>query len=118
VGGVGWVGGVGGVKSLFGCESSLIIQWFQSSSFQLTVQKTQRHPIHQVKITDQALTSFAIQDNGAVVAAGASDGATHVLRLSAGLSEMVQNEKQGIAAMLERETLRCGLRLVRGTRRL
>lgn len=60
----------------------------------------------QVKVTDQTLTSFAAQDNGAVVAVGTGDGATHVLRLSAGLAEMVQNEKQGINAMLERETLR------------
>jgi hypothetical protein len=57
-------------------------------------------------VTDQALTSFAVQSNGAVVAVGTSDGAAHVLRLSAGLSEMVQNEKQAISAMLERETLR------------
>ena len=63
-------------------------------------------PAHQVKVCDSALTSFAVQDNGAVVALGTSDGSAHVLRLSAGLAEAVQNEKQGINAMLERETLR------------
>lgn len=59
-------------------------------------------------MTDRALTSFAIQDGGAVLAVGTSDGAAHVLRLSAGLAEMAQNEKQGVNAMFERETLRCG----------
>lgn len=39
-------------------------------------------------------------------AAGTSDGAVSVLQLSPGLSEMAQNEKQGINALLERETLR------------
>lgn len=67
---------------------------------------TQHSRPPQVKVTDQALTSFAVQSNGAVVAVGTVDGATHVLRLSAGLAEMAQNEKQGINAMLERETLR------------
>lgn len=61
----------------------------------------------QVKVTDEALTSFSAQDNGAVIAVGAAGGAVHVLRLSAGLAEAAQNEKAGIAAMLEREVLRC-----------
>ncbi|KIZ01610.1 hypothetical protein MNEG_6355 [Monoraphidium neglectum] len=41
-----------------------------------------------------------------MVAVGTAGGAAHVLRLSAGLAEAVQNEKQGVNAMLERETLR------------
>ncbi len=72
-------------------------------------------------MTDQALTASAMQDNGAVLALGAADGTTLVLRLGAGLCEMGQNEKQGIAAMLERETLRCvwgGLFCVWGVLRL
>lgn len=61
----------------------------------------------QVKVTDHALTSLAVQGDGAVLAVGTARGAAHVLRLSAGLAEMAQNEKQGIAAMLDREMLRC-----------
>ncbi|KAF8065447.1 ODA6 [Scenedesmus sp. PABB004] len=59
-----------------------------------------------VQVSDQALTAFAIQDGGGVVAAGSADGRCAVLALSASLVEAGQNEKQGIGAMLERETLR------------
>lgn len=67
----------------------------------------QSEPTLTVRVTDRALTSFAVQGSGGVLAAGAADGAVHVLRLSAGLSEAAPDEKQGIIAMLERETLRC-----------
>lgn len=57
-------------------------------------------------MTDHAITSFAVQDNGGVLAVGSQDGVCTVLQLSAGLREQAQNEKQGINAMFERETLR------------
>jgi hypothetical protein len=60
----------------------------------------------QVQVSDQSLTSFAIQDSGAVLGCGTADGCCCVMQLSASLVEMAQNEKQGINAMFERETLR------------
>eukprot|EP00775_Hariotina_reticulata_P002074 gene2074-2393_t len=60
----------------------------------------------QVQVSDQSLTAFALQDSGAVLGCGTADGVCCVLQLSAALSEMAQNEKQGINAMFERETLR------------
>eukprot|EP00879_Flechtneria_rotunda_P022642 GHRR01023909.1.p2 GENE.GHRR01023909.1~~GHRR01023909.1.p2 ORF type:complete len:158 (+),score=72.51 GHRR01023909.1:484-957(+) len=63
-------------------------------------------PYSQVQLSDQSLTSFAIQESGAVLGCGTADGSCHVLQLSAALVDMAQNEKQGINAMFERETLR------------
>lgn len=60
----------------------------------------------QVQVSDRSLTSFAIQDSGAVLGCGTADGSCCVMQLSASLVEMAQNEKQGINAMFERETLR------------
>jgi hypothetical protein len=60
----------------------------------------------QVAVTDAPLTSFAIQNNGRMLGLGTQGGACHVLSLSAGLVEMAANEKQGINALFERETLR------------
>jgi len=60
----------------------------------------------QVQVSDHSLTAFAIQDSGALIGCGSADGVCSVLQLSAALSEMAQNEKQGINAMFERETLR------------
>lgn len=61
-------------------------------------------------MSDQALTAFAIQDSGAVLGCGTADGCCNVMQLSAALVEMAQNEKQGVNAMFERETLRYGTR--------
>ncbi|GMH43207.1 hypothetical protein BSKO_11129 [Bryopsis sp. KO-2023] len=63
-------------------------------------------PSLSVDITDQPLTSFAIQESGSVCAVGSSTGDITVLELSRGLHEMAPNEKQGFNLMLERETLR------------
>ena len=60
----------------------------------------------QVQIADQSLTSFGIADNGQMCCVGMADGSCTVLQLSKGLYEMAPNEKQGINAMFERETLR------------
>lgn len=62
----------------------------------------------QVQVSNQALTAFAIQDSGAVLGCGTADGCCSVMQISSALVEMAQNEKQGITAMFERETLRWG----------
>lgn len=63
-------------------------------------------PTLQVQVTDSPLTAFCVQDSGSVCALGTADGSCTVLSLSAGLCEIAPNEKQGINAMFERETLR------------
>lgn len=62
--------------------------------------------LSQVKVADQPLTSFAIHEEGGLVAVGGAEGSVTLLRLSKGLQEMAPNERQGINAMFERETLR------------
>lgn len=63
-------------------------------------------PVLSVQVSDVSLTSFALQESGATVAVGTSDGSCTVMGMSQGLVEMAPNEKQGINAMFERETLR------------
>ncbi|WIA16722.1 hypothetical protein OEZ85_013376 [Tetradesmus obliquus] len=63
-------------------------------------------PTLRVQVSDRSLTSFAIQDSGDVLGCGTADGSCCVMQLSVSLVEMAQNEKQGINAMFERETLR------------
>lgn len=63
-------------------------------------------PSLHIQVADVALNSFSIQDNGPLCAVGSAAGNVAVMQLSPGLCEMAQNEKAGINAMLERETLR------------
>ncbi|KAG2445864.1 hypothetical protein HXX76_000468 [Chlamydomonas incerta] len=63
-------------------------------------------PTLTVQVSDLALTAFAVQESGATVAVGTSDGCTSVLQLSQGLSEASPAEKANINAMFERETTR------------
>jgi hypothetical protein len=87
-----------------GCLQTLLVAHADCAPL-LTPHDTLPLPL-QVQVSDRELTSFTIQESGAMCAAGTSDGAVSVLQLSPGLSEMAQNEKQGINALLERETLR------------
>jgi dynein intermediate chain 2 len=66
----------------------------------------QNDPTLSVKVTDQPLTSFNIQDTGRLVTVGASDGSATLLELCEGLATMQPNEKQSISQMFDRETKR------------
>jgi len=66
----------------------------------------QNDPTLSVQVTDQALTSFTVQDTGRLMTVGAADGSTTLLELCDGLTTMQVNEKQGMGQMLERETKR------------
>uniref|UniRef100_A0A7S3R946 Uncharacterized protein n=1 Tax=Dunaliella tertiolecta TaxID=3047 RepID=A0A7S3R946_DUNTE len=63
-------------------------------------------PTLTVEVSDQPLTSFAAHESGSTVAVGTADGATTILQLSAGLSEMALNEKAAMNNMFDRETQR------------
>ncbi|KAJ9518585.1 hypothetical protein QJQ45_018616 [Haematococcus lacustris] len=63
-------------------------------------------PTLTVQVSDHPLTCFAVHDGGANMAIGTSDGATSILQLSGGLSELALNEKSAINNMFDRETQR------------
>ena len=62
--------------------------------------KTHTHAQLHVQVSDQPLTSFAAHENGSTMAVGTADGATTILQLSAGLSEMALNEKSAMNNMV------------------
>ena len=66
----------------------------------------QNDPTLSVKVTDQPLTSFNVQDTGRLVTVGASDGSATLMELCEGLATMQPNEKQSISQMFDRETKR------------
>uniref|UniRef100_A0A3P9PQB1 Dynein axonemal intermediate chain 2 n=1 Tax=Poecilia reticulata TaxID=8081 RepID=A0A3P9PQB1_POERE len=66
----------------------------------------QSEPTLSVKVSDKALYSLRIQDNGQVLACGSHSGDTTLLHISSGLSTLQKNEKSLMAAMFERETKR------------
>lgn len=66
----------------------------------------QSEPVLQVQVTDQALTSFNVQDTGRLITVGAADGSTTLLELCDGLSSAQPGEKQAVGLMFERETKR------------
>ena len=51
------------------------------------------------QVSKAALTAVRLQDNGRMMAVGAADGSTTVLRLSAGLADMQANEKTAFLAV-------------------
>uniref|UniRef100_A0A3B3XC03 Dynein, axonemal, intermediate chain 2b n=1 Tax=Poecilia mexicana TaxID=48701 RepID=A0A3B3XC03_9TELE len=66
----------------------------------------QSEPTLSVKVSDKALYSLRIQDNGQVLACGSHSGEATLLHISSGLSTLQKNEKSLMAAMFERETKR------------
>uniref|UniRef100_A0A087XWB9 Dynein, axonemal, intermediate chain 2b n=1 Tax=Poecilia formosa TaxID=48698 RepID=A0A087XWB9_POEFO len=66
----------------------------------------QSEPTLSVKVSDKALYSLRIQDNGQVLACGSHSGEATLLHISSALSTLQKNEKSLMAAMFERETKR------------
>lgn len=63
----------------------------------------QSEPALVLKVTDGALTSFRMQEGGAVAAVGSAAGSTTILHFSRALTDMQPNEKQAISAVLLHE---------------
>ncbi|XP_015246913.1 PREDICTED: dynein intermediate chain 2, axonemal isoform X1 [Cyprinodon variegatus] len=61
-------------------------------------------PTLSVKVSDKALYSLRIQDNGQLVACGSDNGEATVLKICSGLSTLQKNEKSLVADIFERET--------------
>ncbi|XP_033981191.1 dynein intermediate chain 2, axonemal-like [Trematomus bernacchii] len=66
----------------------------------------QNDPTLSLKVCDEALYSLRIQDNGRLLACGSEGGGASLLELSSGLRTNQSNDKNLLAAMLERETKR------------
>ncbi|CAB1420428.1 unnamed protein product [Pleuronectes platessa] len=66
----------------------------------------QNDPTLSLKVSDKALNSLCIQDNGRLVACGSQQGEATLLEICSGLSTLQKNEKNLLAAMFERETKR------------
>ncbi|XP_047239768.1 dynein axonemal intermediate chain 2 isoform X5 [Girardinichthys multiradiatus] len=66
----------------------------------------QSDPSLSVKVSDKALYSLRVQDNGQLVACGSQNGEATLLEICSGLSTLQKNEKSLAAAMFERETKR------------
>ncbi|XP_029022455.1 dynein axonemal intermediate chain 2 [Betta splendens] len=66
----------------------------------------QNDPVLSFKVSDKALYSLRVQDNGRLVACGSEQGEATLLEICSGLSTLQKNEKSLLAAMLERETKR------------
>jgi len=66
----------------------------------------QNDPTLSLQVTDEALHSLRIQDQGRFIATGSQSGTTTLLELSSGLCTMQRNEKASVTAMFEREQRR------------
>ncbi|XP_077979929.1 dynein intermediate chain 3, ciliary-like [Glandiceps talaboti] len=66
----------------------------------------QNDPTLSLQVTDEALHSLRIQDQGRFIATGSQSGTTTLLELSSGLCTMQRNEKSSVTAMFEREQRR------------
>jgi len=66
----------------------------------------QNDPTLSLQVTDEALHSLRIQDQGRFIATGSQSGTTTLLELSSGLCTMQRNEKGLVTAMFEREQRR------------
>jgi dynein intermediate chain 2 len=63
----------------------------------------QNDSVLSVKVSNDSLTSFNLQESGRYISVGAQNGDVTLLNLCEGLAALQQNEKQGIGQMLERE---------------
>jgi dynein intermediate chain 2 len=59
-----------------------------------------------VQVSDYALHTLRVQQDGKLVAVGSVDGSTSLLELSSGLSELARDEKNIIGQMFDREVTR------------
>ncbi|OAF64866.1 Axonemal dynein intermediate chain 2, partial [Intoshia linei] len=66
----------------------------------------QKAPTLSIQVTDSPLYCAKISENGALIATGARNGTTTLLRLSDGLVNMQRNEKALVSSIFERETRR------------
>ncbi|KAM4550026.1 dynein axonemal intermediate chain 2 [Fundulus diaphanus] len=66
----------------------------------------QSDPTLSIKVSDKALYSLRVQENGRLVACGSHSGEATLLEICSGLSTLQKNEKSLVAAMFERETKR------------
>eukprot|EP00992_Anisonema_acinus_P002564 TRINITY_DN10920_c0_g1_i1.p3 TRINITY_DN10920_c0_g1~~TRINITY_DN10920_c0_g1_i1.p3 ORF type:complete len:193 (-),score=95.07 TRINITY_DN10920_c0_g1_i1:74-652(-) len=66
----------------------------------------QSAPVLSLQVSDYALHTLRLQQDGRHVAVGGVDGCTSLLELSGGLAEMARDEKNVIGQMLEREAQR------------
>ncbi|XP_002735265.1 dynein intermediate chain 3, ciliary-like [Saccoglossus kowalevskii] len=66
----------------------------------------QNDPTLSLQVTDEALHSLRIQDQGRFIATGSHSGTTTLLELSSRLCTMQRNEKALVTSMFERETRR------------
>eukprot|EP00002_Diphylleia_rotans_P004749 TRINITY_DN1364_c0_g1_i4.p1 TRINITY_DN1364_c0_g1~~TRINITY_DN1364_c0_g1_i4.p1 ORF type:complete len:469 (+),score=108.14 TRINITY_DN1364_c0_g1_i4:467-1873(+) len=64
----------------------------------------QNDPILTMKVSDGALQTLRLHDQGRFAAVGAADGSTTLLQLCDGLHMIQANEKQSISQMLDRES--------------
>lgn len=63
-------------------------------------------PVYTTRVGEASLTSISVQNEGRLVAVGASEGSTTLLEVSPSLYEPQNNEKASIAQMFERENKR------------
>ncbi|KAM9342518.1 dynein axonemal intermediate chain 2 [Pholidichthys leucotaenia] len=66
----------------------------------------QSEPTLSLKVSDSALYSLRVQDNGRLMVCGSQQGEATLLEICSGLSTHQKNEKSLLAAMFERETKR------------
>ncbi|XP_060796151.1 dynein axonemal intermediate chain 2 [Neoarius graeffei] len=66
----------------------------------------QNDPVLTLKVSDEALCSMRVQDNGRFLACGSQLGTATLLELSSGLCTMEKNDRVVATAMFERETKR------------
>ncbi|XP_046709967.1 dynein axonemal intermediate chain 2 [Silurus meridionalis] len=66
----------------------------------------QNDPTLTLKVSDEALYSMRVQDNGRYLACGSQLGTATLLEISSGLCTLQRNEKALATAMFERETKR------------
>jgi len=66
----------------------------------------QNEPALSLQVDGDGLARVKMQEAGRWVAAGSVDGSVYMLELCDGLSQMQQNEKQGVSHMLDRESKR------------
>jgi len=64
----------------------------------------QNEPALSLQVDGDGLARVKMQEAGRWVAAGSVDGSVYMLELCDGLSQMQQNEKQGVSHMLDRES--------------